>query len=223
MTKRTVPSGPSISIRLAIAAAIAALLVAGAVFPAGAQDEAEKETKSVAPDNAFYLGLRFLGSSLHVDRSADDVFFIEDDGGGVEFHAGYQFNKVFALELALGGSGHDTSDPNIDAGFVFIQILALYRFAPAHPFRPYIKGGLGGCGLRLESGDLSATANGGGLVLGGGFDYFFTRHFSLGLDLTHNIVNYNEVEFRLGESAVSNEIDEEGAMTSLGLSFAYYF
>jgi len=221
MTKRTAQSGPSSSIRLATGAAIAALLVMGAVLPAGAQEGGE--AKSLAPEKAFYLGLRFLGSSLHVDETADDILFIEDDGGGVEFHAGYQFNKVFALELSLGGAGHDTSVPEIDARFGFIELLALYRFAPAHPFRPYIKGGLGGCGLRLESGDASATANGGLLVLGGGFDYFFTRHFSLGLDLTHNIIRYNEVEFRLGESAVSNEIDEEGAMTSLGLSFGFYF
>jgi opacity protein-like surface antigen len=209
--------------RLAAGAAVAAILVTAVVIPARAQEKAEEEAKSVAPDDAFYLGLRFLGSSLHVDETTEDVFFIEDDGGGFEFHAGYQFNKVFAIELSLGGAGYDTSDPNIDARFGFIELLALYRFAPSHPFRPYIKGGLGGCGLRLEYGDASATANGGLLVLGGGFDYFFTRHFSLGLDLTHNIVEYNEVEFRLGESAFSDEIDEEGAMTSLGLSFAYYF
>jgi hypothetical protein len=219
MTTRNTRDIPSILIRLAVGAAITLLLLLAVALPAAAQGEAH----SLAPERSFYLGMRFLGSSLHVDRSADDIFFVKDDGGGVEFHAGYQFNKVFALELSLGGTRHDTSDPNIDGRFGFAQILALYRFVPGNPFRPYIKGGLGGCGLRLESGDASTTISGGGLVLGGGFDYFFSRHFSLGADLTHNIVQYNEAEFRLGSSAVSTEIDEEGAMTSLGLSFAYYF
>ena len=71
--------------------------------------------------------------------------------------------------------------------------------------------------------DAEATINGGGIALGGGFDYFFSPHFSLGADITHNIIEYNEVEFRLGDSAISTEIDEEGAMTSLGLSLTYYF
>jgi hypothetical protein len=103
------------------------------------------------------------------------------------------------------------------------QIFAHYRFAPGKPFRPYIKGGLGGYGLRLEQGDLNANIRGGGIALGGGFDYFFSRHFSIGVDFTHNIINYNEVEFSLGGASFATEVDEEGAMSSLGLGLTYYF
>ena len=219
MTKRAPHKHPTNATRLAIGAAIAGLLLAGAVLPAAADGEGE----TLEPVKGFYLGMRFIGSSLHVDESADDLFFIEDDGGGIEFHTGYQFNRVFALELSLGGANHDTSEPGIDGGFGFVQLFGLYRFAAGQKFRPYIMGGFGGYGLKLKTGDAEATINGGGLALGAGFDYFFSRHFSLGVDLTHNIINYNEAEFRLGGSAVSTEIDEEGAMTSLGLSLAYYF
>lgn len=219
MTKRTLQDKPEKLTRLAIGAAIVGLFLVGTVLPAAADGEGE----ALTPVKGFYLGMRFTGSSLHVDESADDLFFIEDDGGGVEFHTGYQFNRVFALELSLGAANHDTSEPNIDSGFGFVQLFGLYRFAAGQPFRPYIKGGFGGYGLKLEAGDAEATLNGGGLALGAGFDYFFSRHFSLGVDLTHNIINYNEAEFRLGDAAVSTEIDEEGAMTSLGLSLAYYF
>ncbi len=219
MTKRTAHKNATNMTRLLVSAAIAGLALMGTVIPAAAEGEGRAQT----PEKGFYLGMRFIGSSLHVDESANDMFFVEDDGGGVEFHGGYQFNNVFALELSLGAANHDTSDPRIDCGFSFVQVFALYRFAPGHPFRPYIKGGLGGYGLRLEEGDAEATINGGGLALGAGFDYFFSRHFSLGVDLTHNIIQYNEAEFRLGDTAVSTEIDEEGAMTSLGLSLAYYF
>lgn len=219
MTTHTAREDATNIARLMIGAAIAGLVLIGTVLPAASQGEG----RALTPVKGFYLGMRFIGSSLHVDESANDFFFVEDDGGGVEFHGGYQFNDVFALELSLGAANHDTSDPRIDAGFGFFQVFALYRFAPAQPFRPYIKGGLGGYGLRLEEGDAEATINGGGLALGAGFDYFFSRHFSLGVDFTHNIINYTEAEFRLGAAEVSTEIDEDGAMTSLGLSLAYYF
>ncbi len=205
--------------RASIGAAGFCLCLLSVVSPVVAQGQ-EQPSRS---DRGFYLGIRFIGSSLHVEESADDIFFVKDDGGGVQFQGGYRFNGVFALELSAGGANHDTSDPRINSGFVFVNIFALYRFVPGQPFRPYIKGGFGSYGLKLEEGDAKVTLNGGGIALGGGFDYFFSPHFSLGADLTHNIIDYNEVEFRLGAAAVSTEIDEEGAMTSLGLSLTYYF
>jgi hypothetical protein len=171
----------------------------------------------------FYLGIRFIGSSLHVDEAESDVFFVKDDGGGAEVIGGYHFNSVFALELSLGGAGHETSDQRIDAGIGFVRLFALYRFAPANAFRPYIKGGIGGYGLGLDEGSVSANISGGGIAFGGGFDYIFSRHFGLGVDFTHNIINYNEVTIDLEGNSFGTEIDEEGSQSSLGISMSYFF
>ncbi len=207
--------------RKALLAGLTALFVFAAALPASvlAHDVEEKEKM----DKGFYLGLRFIGSSLHVDEAENDVFFVKDDGGGFEFIGGYHFNGVFALELSAGAAGHETSDPRIDAAIGFVRLFAVYRFVPENSFRPYIKGGLGGYGLGLNEGSVSADISGGGIAFGGGFDYIFSRHFGLGVDFTHNIINYNEATIDFGENSFSTEIDEEGSQSSLGLSMSYFF
>jgi opacity protein-like surface antigen len=174
-----------------------------------------------------FLILLLLASPLFAHEEADT------SDGYKRFHLGFKLfgssdfgvsvNPVFSLELSLGGAAHETSDPRIDATLGMFQIFAKYRFAPGQDFRPYIKGGLGGYELRLEEQNVSASINGGGLAFGGGFDYFFTPHFSLGMDITHNVINYEEFNFSAGGFSVGMEIDEEGSMTSLGLNLTAHF
>jgi hypothetical protein len=183
----------------------------------GASEPMSKAGKGV------YLGIQFNGSSLHVDENDVDEVFVEDDGGGFQLRLGYRFNHVFALELDAGGASHDTASPTVSAGVAFVQLFAIYRFVPDHSFRPYIKGGLGGYGLSLKESDISANVGGGGIAFGGGFEYYFSRHFALGMDVTLNMINYNNLELRIGGSTVGTEIDEEGGMSALGLSLGYYF
>jgi hypothetical protein len=64
---------------------------------------------------------------------------------------------------------------------------------------------------------------GGGVTFGGGFDYFFSSHFSLGLDFIHNVIQYDQFTVSAGDFSVGWDIDEDGAMSSLGLAFTYHF
>jgi hypothetical protein len=179
--------------------------------------------QAAANDRGFYCGLSFIGSSLNVEDTGEEIFSIKDDGGGAQLQFGYHFNPVFALELDLGGANHDTTDPKISADFGLVQLFAVYRFVPEKQFRPYIKGGFGGYGLKLEGHGVDVTVSGGGLAFGAGFGYFFSPHFSLGVDFTHNIIRYDSVELRLEDVVIGTEIDEEGSQSSLGLAFAYHF
>jgi hypothetical protein len=172
-------------------------------------------------ESGIYLGLKMIGSSLHVDE--EDQPFFEDDGGGIEFDFGYRFNPTFALELGLGGAKHETVETSIDAYFAMLHILGVYRFCPDRPFRPYLNGGFGGYSLRVEEDAASAEISGGGIVLGAGFRYFFSEHFAMGIDLTHNMIRYDEGKVSLGELSYQTAIDEEGAQTSFGLTFSYSF
>jgi hypothetical protein len=178
----------------------------------------------VTRERGFYVGARFVGSTLHLDDDGDQQFQVKDDGGGLFLIAGYSFNPVFSLEMAFGGAGHETTVQAIDADIGAVQLFLHYRFRPGHPFRPYVKGGLGGYGLRLSDGNASARIDGGGIPIGVGFDYFFSNHFSLGVDLTHNIINYDTVTFDLGDGAtVGFDLDERGALTTFGLALTGYF
>jgi hypothetical protein len=201
--------------RISMAAAIAVFMLF--IFSAGATAEVIEDEKG------FHLGLKLMGSSLHADNETDETFFIKDDGGGLQLDVGYRFNRTFMLELCLGGATHTTSDPAIDATFAEALILGYYRFSPERAFRPYIKGGFGGYALRVEEGSVNTRLEGGGLALGGGFRYFFSPYFSLGLDLTHNIIRYDTAGLDVEGFSYEWAIEEDGAETSLGLMFGYSF
>ena len=201
--------------RISAAAALAAIGVIAGVQTVGAQSEGR--------DRGPYLGVSFIGSTLHTNDSSQNEFFVKDDGGGVLLRAGYSFNPVFSLELDAGGANHNTSDPAIDATFATFQILLHYRLSPGRAFRPYIKGGVGGYALTLNDNTAEVRIDGSGVPVGGGFDYFFSRHFSLGVDLTHNVIQYDRVTATLQGISAGVQIDEAGGQTALGLALAYYF
>jgi opacity protein-like surface antigen len=206
------------------AAALALVMTALLTTASSAHDPADSTGANYVEDRSgIYLGLKFVGSSLHAEDEGDGDFFIKDGGGGLQLDIGYRFNRAFALEFCIGTSNHETSEQELDADIYSLWLLGYYRFCPNRAFRPFIKFGLGGHGLDVVYGDASARANGGGIAIGAGFKYFFNPHFSLGLDLTTNIIQYDEATIALGGHAYSFEIDEEGSLTTLGISFAYSF
>jgi hypothetical protein len=194
-----------------------AVILVGAVLSSRASAEA------VEDDKGFYLGLKFSGSSLHIEDCSDDEFFIKDGGGGLHLDIGYRFNPTFMLELSIGGAEHETSDQAIDARFESVQLLGYYRFSPQNAFRPYLKGGFSGNSLDIDVGSAGWEVSGGGVVLGGGFRYFFSPHFSLGLDLAHSIIQYDNAEIGIEGFTYEWQIEENGAATALALQFGYSF
>jgi opacity protein-like surface antigen len=183
----------------------------------------DASARRIYRDRGFYLGTTFAGSFVDADNQPGDPLVINEDGGSLELRAGYSFNPVFSIELSIAGARHETSDPNIDMEFAAARLFAHYRFRATHQLRPYLKGGLGGYTLRLEEPGLAAEVTGGGLAFGGGLDYFFNRHFSLGLDYMFNIIEYDDAKVTFEGLSVSAGIDEDGAQSSLGLAFSFYF
>jgi hypothetical protein len=177
---------------------------------------------AVEDPKGFFLGLKFASVTLNTDQSSS-VFFIKENGSGVQLDIGYRFNPVFMLELVIGGSNHNTSDPAIDARTAAVQIFGHYRFSPERSFRPYLKGGFGGYALLLESGSTNLQFSGGGVAFGGGFRFFFSPKFSLGVDLTANLIRYDEAKLSLSELTYQSELEADGSVTTLGVSFGYSF
>ncbi|MBN1165117.1 MAG: outer membrane beta-barrel protein [Candidatus Krumholzibacteriota bacterium] len=201
-----------------IAVTITWVILGIAVFsPALAAEDIRED------ENGVCLGIALVGSGLHVDSEYPADFFIKDGGGGLKLDIGYRFNPVFTLEFGITGATHETSVQNISALISIAQFVGHYRFSPDRPFRPYLKGGFCGCSLELTEGALSARAEGGGVILGGGFKFFFTPHFSLGLDYTYNIIHFERAQLSFQGLSYQTEIDEEGAMSTLSLAFGYAF
>lgn len=184
---------------------------------------ADASARRVNRDHGFYLGVALAGSFVGVDNEPGSLVSVDKDGNALDFKAGYSFNPVFSLELALTGARHNTSDPAIDVTFAALKLFGVYHFRPNQAMRPYLKGGLGGYSLRMEDATSSAEATGGGLAFGGGLDYFFSRHFSMGLDYTLNLIEYDDAKVNFQNLSVSTEIDEDGAQSALGLVFSFYF
>jgi outer membrane protein W len=203
---------------ITVKAAIAITALAFALSFASSISRAE----AVEDEKGFYVGLKFVGASLQQDEQSD-VFYIKDDGGGLQLDIGYRFNPVFMLEIVAGGSTHDTSDPKIEARITSVQIFGYYRFLPENAFRPYIKGGFGGYGLVLEAGSANVEVDGGGMAFGGGFRYFLSPHFSFGVDFTYNMIQYDKAKLSLGELSYQTDIDENGGLATIGIAFGYSF
>lgn len=173
-------------------------------------------------ESGIYLGLTLEGSSFHSDVDSP-IFNIKEDGGGAHISVGYRFNPVFMLEMAVGGSNHKTSDSAIEAGVASIQILGYYRFLPESSFRPYLKGGIAGNALTLKYGSASARLSGSGIAFGGGVRCFLSRRFSLGLDLTHNMIRYDKAKLSLGPFSYESEVDGHGRLTTFGITAGFSF
>jgi len=173
-------------------------------------------------ESGLYLGLILAGSSFHNDLNSPG-FSIKEAGGAAQINVGYRFNPVFMLELSAGGSSHETSDTAIDAGIATVQLLGYYRFLPQKSFRPYLKGGIAGYGLVLKYGSASVRMNGGGIAFGIGFKCFLSRRFSLGADLTHNMIKYDKTKLSIGQFSYETNADVYGRLTTLGIIAGYSF
>ncbi|MEZ5357711.1 MAG: porin family protein [Candidatus Zixiibacteriota bacterium] len=173
-------------------------------------------------ESGFYLGLGLAGTSFDTDLNSP-TFNIKEAGGAAQLSVGYRFNPVFMIELAAIGSNHETSDTTIDAGISTIQLFGYYRFLSEKSFRPYFKGGLAGYALRLDYGSASAKMSGGGIAFGAGFRCFLSRRFSLGFDVTHNMISYDKEKVSIGQFSYEANTDVYGRLTTLGIIAGYSF
>jgi|GEM_PF-1142329 len=219
--------------QFAVCLVFACALMVLAIGPSSAAAGNNTSTGDAAPafstspwadaTRGLYLGVGLGGSSVPtVDRGAT-ALDIRNDGGALALSLGYGFNPVFALELRISGAGHDTSVRTIDAGFAAIEALAVYRWRPHHPFRPYVRAGLGGYGITLDDGIAHTTVSGGGIPFGGGVEYFLGQHVSLGFDITHRVIDYDKITVDTGSTTGAFAVDRNGSQTSSTFTIGVYF
>jgi hypothetical protein len=197
---------------------IIAVIIAAASLVSSTASRAQERPS----DQGMTLGLRLNGGEFRVTDvlTGNDI---TDAGGGLALTAGYDFNAVFGLQLELTGNGFESVAPGIDAASGSAAFLMQYRFLSGHFTRPYVRAGLAGYNLRFSDGTVDLNAQGGGVPLTVGVEFLVGRHVSLGIDVTHHIIAYEEVSLEFSGASLTYEIDADGSQTNLSMAVLFYF
>ena len=186
---------------------ILSALVAGALLSAGSLG-------AQSDNSGFMLNLHLLGNG--VTLVGDDTE--TETGGGAGFAVGYGFNDRVALYLNVDAAAieydedeTDVVDDTYDA--VTADLGVRMNFGnEGMKVRPYINAAFTGFAA-VEEFDVAGEAvesmlSGGGLTLGGGLQYFFTRSLALDLGLQATQGAFTEVT-----------VDDEDEELAQGVAF----
>lgn len=181
---------------------------------------ATSASAQATPDvRGLHLGAAFSATSIKLDETefSDD----DSDGGiGINVQGGYNFTRNLGLLLSLSGATVDADDAD-DYGVAHIDLLGRASFPGRSSLVPYVELGITGVGASYEP-ELAdkVELRGGGVTIGAGLNYFFTRRaaFDLGLRFTGGEIDKAEIADR--------EIDIPDGVgfrtTRLNIGFAFY-
>ena len=179
-------------------------LVAGALLSAG--------SLSAQSDNSgFMLNVHLLGNGVsNVGADAE-----METGGGLGVAVGYGFNDRIALYLNVDAAAieydedEDAPDDTYDA--VTADLGVRMNFGnEGMKVRPYINAAFSGLAVAEEFDEGDTMIAGGGLTVGGGVQYFFSRRLALDLGLQATQGAFTEVTV----DDEDEELDEGIAFTA---------
>lgn len=173
-------------------------------------------------DKGMSLAIRLSGGEFRATDTQTGAE-ISDAGGGLALTAGYDFNRVFGLQLEFAGNGFSSLAPGLDARTGSLAILMQYRFLPGHFARPYLRAGLGGYTLEFSDALGDVRVSGGSVPLCAGVEFGLARHFSLGIELTHYIVAFDEASVELSDVGLTYDVDADGSQTNISFVALFYF
>jgi hypothetical protein len=174
-------------------------------LPAGAPAFAQYSTQG------FFVGGHLNGSSW----TLPDIDVEGDNGGGLGVTAGYGFSELFALLLNLDGATI-SPDEGDDYTLGHVDLAGRFHFG-RNRAKGYGQIGLTGVGAMQESDGGDTEVRGGGLDLGGGFMYFFSRPLALDISLHYLIGEVREV--KVGNVTIDVEEDLNTARFNIGLTW----
>jgi hypothetical protein len=172
-------------------------------------------------DRGMFFTLRVSGGAFTATEQVTGGE-LSDAGGGLGLAAGYYFNPAFGLLLELTGTGFSAVSPGVEAGTGSMALLMQYRFLSGHLARPYLRAGLAGYSIEFTSDLGSASGNGGSVPLGAGCEFIVGRHVSLGIDVTHYIVAYDEVRVDVPGGSLTLDADADGSQTNLSMVVLFH-
>lgn len=154
---------------------------------------------AAAEDTNSNQGLKLgLGLGSQKVRASENL----EQGDVKALGLGYGFTERVTLWLDVGQSEHERAEhPDLEAGFVGIELGVEYKFRPHRRFRPYGRAGVGTYFLGSEG----TTLNGNGVTGGLGADYRLARHFSVGAEFFWKDFRFTQEQ--AGEGGDFQEVD----------------
>ncbi len=136
---------------------------------------------------------RFSNTGLKVSIGTTSLSMIDErkiqEGEGGVLSLGYGFSDRFSLWLSVLGSQHpqlNNEEKNTEFGGIELNIQ--HKFQSNSRLQPYGKVGVGLYGLGEKDSGIQLV--GGGVNIGIGVDYFFSRHFGIGAETTYKKLDY---------------------------------
>lgn len=130
-------------------------------------------------------GLKFSIGSTNQEMISERHL---DKGEGGSISLGYGFSDNFSMWLSAIGSEHLIEDSEVITEFGGLELNLQHKFNPDEAWQPYTKLGVGVYELHEKGSDVSLI--GAGIAVGLGFDYFFSRHFGIGAEISLKKLDY---------------------------------
>lgn len=159
-----------------------AALVAGALLSAGSLSAQQ------SGNSGLMLNLHLLGNGISGVGAEAEM----ESGGGLGVALGYGFNDRVALYLNVDAATieYDEELESNEDGYTAVTADLGVRMNFGNEgmkLRPYINAAFSGLALgeefELAGENVTSTVSGGGLTVGGGLQYFFSRNLALDVGL----------------------------------------
>ena len=163
----------------------------------------------------YYVGLGVLGNYTVKEKDRSELTTLMDQGGGINLFAGLRFNRFFAAEMAYMASVHNTDAGGTETYTALLHGVTLdgkFFLVPRRTqqtFDPYLQAGFGGYGF-VKEGFNGTELAGGGIHVGGGFDIYLAKNFSMGARALYKGIFMHTFNYEAYEWVFLNHLSIEG-------------
>lgn len=173
----------------------------------------------VVPDTrGLHLGAALNATSIKLDETAfsDDE---RENGYGANLYIGYNFTRNLGLLASLTASNINDSDTE-DFSVAHVDLAGRVSFPGRSALVPYLELSLAGVGAEYTaSGGEVELVEGGGVGLGGGLNYFFTRRAALDLGFRYTFGEFGKAKINDREVDSGDGVGFNTTRLNLGLAF----
>lgn len=196
-------------------------LLAAAALSAG-------DLRAQASDNrGLMLNAHLSGNGITISEEGDEDDSETESGAGLGFMVGYGFSESLALYLNVDGAAvkYEDEEDGDERALGHADLGVRFSFGGSgSALRPYLNAAISGVSESYEPGDdVEITISGGGVTVGGGLQYFFSRSLALDAALQGTFGNFSEIEIEGADAEVDlqDEIDADftSARLQLGLTW----
>jgi len=198
--------------RLATIRSVVAALLLSAVYAGDIHAQRVPDTRGL------HLGAAVNATSIKLDETAfsDDE---RENGYGGDVYIGYNFTRNLGLTFGITAANINDSQTN-DFSVAHADLAGRFSFPGRSAFVPYLELSLSGVSAQYRVAGEDVELRGGGIGMGGGFNYFFGRRaaFDAAFRYTGGEFDDGEIDDRdidVGEGVGFNT-------TRLKLGFAFY-